>query len=146
MRRDYFTLEVRDETKPAVVLTFDGPSRLLDQRLTDADGSALDAEDVDVAFRYTSPVDAEDATGVFSLTNRLTGDFVLETNVAADPIVTLIDAAQSEDASDATNGCYEVAIEREEETVTYDKRTLLVYDTGGDLRREHSLIPGGVEL
>jgi hypothetical protein len=152
MRRDYFTLDVRhvdgeDDRKPVVGLDFDGPSGLLDERLTDESGSSLDASEIDVAFRYTTSVDADDADGVFSVTNRLTGAFILETNTDADPITRLIQTARSEEVADADGGRYEVEIRRQSgEKTVYDKRTLLVYDADGDLRREHSLIPSGVEL
>ncbi|MDG5776659.1 DUF5793 family protein [Haloarculaceae archaeon H-GB2-1] len=152
MRRDYFTLDVGhvaedDDRKPVVVLEFDGPTGLLDERLTDEEGASLDAGEVDVAFRYTTAEDATDAEGVFSVTNRLTGGFILETNTVAEPIMRFIQAARSDAAEEADGGRYEVVIHMQDgEEIVYDKRTLLVYDDEGDLRREHSLIPSGVEL
>lgn len=150
MRRDYVTLELRHVDRdgdrlPTAVLAYDGPSDLLEERLTDAGGEPLDRERVDVAFRLRT-VDG-DATGVFSLTNRLTGEFVVEVNADADSVRELVDAARRDDDPDDADGCYRVVVERDGETVAdYEKRTLLVYDDEGNLLRQRSLIPSGVEL
>jgi len=151
MRRDYFTLTVDgvddEQLKPSITLAFDGPSDMLAERLGGEGGAVLDESEVDVAFRYTTPVDDEDAEGVFSVTNRLTGEFILETNTAGTPVVALVEAARSDEAAEAEGGRYEIRIiDDGDEIAVYDKRTLLVYDTDGDLRRQHSLIPGSVEL
>jgi hypothetical protein len=149
MRRDYFTIDVRhteaSDGLPEVVLAFDGPSNLLEERLAAPSGeTTLSAEEIDVTFRYTTPIEADEPTGVLSLTDRLTGEFVLETNAAADTIKTVIEAAR--DRTDEAGVCYRVEINADEEVIAYEKATLLVYDADGDLRRECSLIPGGVEL
>jgi hypothetical protein len=151
MRRDYFTLEVDgvddEQRKPSVTLAFEGPSDMLAERLGREDGTVLDESEVDVAFRYTTPVDDDEAEGVFSVTNRLTGEFILETNTAGVSVTDLVEAARSDEAAEADGGRYVIHItDGGEEIAVYDKRTLLVYDTDGDLRRQHSLIPGGVEL
>jgi len=150
MRRDYVTLELRrvdrdGDRLPTAVLRYEGPSDLLEERLTDASGDSLDRERVDVAFRLQTADD--DATGVFSLTNRLTGEFVVEVNADAESVRELVDAARRDGDPDDADGCYRVVVERDGETVaSYEKRTLLVYDDGGSLLRQHSLIPSGVEL
>jgi hypothetical protein len=150
MRRDYVTLELRHVDRdgdhlPTAVLTYDGPSDLLEERLTDAVGEPLDRERVDVAFRLRTA--DGDTTGVFSLTNRLTGEFVVEVNVDAEPVRGLVDAARRDDDLDDADGCYRVVVERDGEAVAdYEKRTLLVYDDEGSLLRQRSLIPSGVEL
>lgn len=145
MRRDYFTLgleNVEDTTagQPTVHIEFDGPTDGVSQRLTPE-------RDVDVAFRFQTPVDEMDADGVFSVADRMTGEFILEVNVDATEILTLIDAARA--YGEATNGqeCYSVRVDHDGESVfETDKRTLLVYDNDGSLLRQHSLIPSGVEL
>jgi len=145
MRRDYFTLELRDiedaGDQPTVRIAFEGPSDAFDVRLTPE-------TDLDVAFRFQTAVDDDDATGVLALTDRITGDFVLEVNAKADVVLDLIDAAQAfgQSANDADGG-YNVIIEGpEEQVLDTEKRTLLVYDSDGSLLRKHSLIPSGVEL
>ncbi|MFB6142007.1 MAG: DUF5793 family protein [Halorientalis sp.] len=145
MKRDYFTLELADvddaENQPAIHITYEGPDGLGADDVT-TDGG------VDVAFRYRTPVDDPEASGVFGVTDRLTGDFILEVNADANTVERLVSAARDygETAPDA-DGWYRVVLAEDGETFFETaKRTLLVYDEGGDLRRKHSLIPSGVEL
>jgi len=152
MRRDYFTLDVTNvdgeaETAPVVRIDFDGPSEQLTDRLTDDEGNLLDASELDVAYRLHGPVNHEDTTGVVAVTNRVTGEFVLELNAEARDVVRFVDAARAygKTADTDTRFYVEVAIDGEPLT-EYEKSTLLVYDPDGGLLRQHSLIPSGVEL
>jgi len=100
MRRDYFTLELRDVgtdpvEQPTVHVEYDGPSDELETRLTPG-------TDLDLAFRFQTPVDDPDADGVLAITERLTGDFVLEVNADADAILDLVDAAKAYGQEGAT--------------------------------------------
>ncbi|WP_226005852.1 DUF5793 family protein [Natrinema salinisoli] len=156
MRREHFTLDVTNidwvETggepqKPAVSIDFTGPATLLRERLTGPDGNVLDASETDVALRLQGPL-GNDTTGVVSVTNRVTGEFILELNEDAEDVLQFIRAARGygEDAGD-DEGRYEVALTLDGDSfVTYDKGTFLVYDEEGSLLRQHSLIPSGVEL
>ena len=157
MRRDYFSLEVEnvdwvdgdgDPAKPAVTIDFEGPAASLEERFDDGEGGRLDAEQTDVAFRLQDSLEAEDATGVVSVTNRITGDFVLELNQDADDVLQFIRAARryGEGTADGDAG-YDVRVLIDgEEFLEYEKRTFLVYNDSGNLLRKHSLIPSGVEL
>jgi hypothetical protein len=140
MRRDHFTVATEPERDtPAVAVVFDGPGGTLTERLADEGVPA--AEDTDVALRLQGPVDDADTEGVLSLTRRLTGEYLLEANVDAADVLAVVSAAREGE------GTYTVRIERpEDETVVYEKETLLVYDEEGSLLRQHSLIPSGVEL
>jgi hypothetical protein len=156
MRRNDFTLDVGgvdwvedggEPEKPTVLIDFKGDADGLHDRLSGPDGGLLSADETDVAFRLLSDADAEDAEGVVSVTNRVTGDYVLELNADADDVFTFIRAARryGEDAGD--DGQYRVEVGVNGDPVaTYDKTTFLVYNQEGDLLRRHSLIPGGVEL
>ncbi len=143
MRRDYFTLTVRPRTgdgdsSPELVVTYEGPSDAFGSRVSSTD-NGLTGADVDVAFRYQ----ADSRDGVLSVTNRLTGEYILEVNTDIDSIEELVGAARAypDDSS------YVIRIERaEQSTITWEKETLLVYDADGNLVRERSLIPSGVEL
>jgi len=156
MRRDYFELDVsnvdwvdadEDPRKPTVRIDFHGPEELLRERLTGRDGDFLTAEETDVALRLTEPLDDEDASGVVGVTERLTGDFVLELNEDADDVFRFIRAAREYGQAESGDGRYRVEITIDGETVvTYEKTTFLVYDTDGNLLRGQSLIPSGVEL
>jgi len=148
MRRDYFTLTADTEpwktegsTLPTLAVTYDGPEGDLTARLT-ADGSLLTAPDVDVSYRRQPNAEGADS-GVLSLTARLTGEYLLEVDAAADTVDSLVEAAREVPGEEG----YRVRIERPDaDPITYDKRVLLVYDGDGNLERERSLIPSGVEL
>ncbi len=146
MRRDYFTLGLRNvddaaDGQPTVHVEYNGPSDAFETRLTSETA-------VDVAFRFQTPVDDTAPSGVFSIADRMTGEFVLEVNADATDILALIDAARAYgEATNDTTKEYSVRIERDGERLfETDKRTLLVYDQDGSLLRQHSLIPSGVEL
>lgn len=156
MRREHFTLDVDnvdwveaegEPQKPSVTIDFTGPATDLRERLTGPDGTLLDAGETDAALRLQGPL-GEETPGVVSVTNRVTGDFVLELNQDAEDVLRFIQAARSygEAATDDV-GRFAVAIRIDgEDVVTYDKETFLVYDDEGNLLRHHSLIPSGVEL
>ena len=156
MRRDYFSLEVRnvdwvnsnaEPARPTVTIDFEGPADPLQERLTDDTGSYLGSEDIDVAYRLQDPVDAADARGVVGLPRRLTGDFVLELNERADNVFDFLAAARRFGESRAAeDGEYAVEVDTGDRTITFRKQTFLVYDEEGNLLRNHSLIPSGVEL
>ncbi|WP_049971982.1 DUF5793 family protein [Haladaptatus cibarius] len=157
MRRDYFTLDVENidwadadgtPRKPTVIIDFEGPSSTLRERLTALDGDLLEADETDVTFRLQANLDDSDATGVVSVTNRTTGDFILELNEDAEDVLKFIRAARAYgDESDEADGRYHVDIAiNGEQVVEYDKSTFLVYNREGNLLRQHSLIPSGVEL
>lgn len=158
MRRDYFELDVDnvswvddsgDPEKPLVRIDFRGPRKELEGRLSDPSGTYLSAEQTDVAFRLQDALETSDAEGVVSVTNRITGDFVLELNQTADDVLTFIRAAREygHTAADSEDGRYRVEVSIDgDDVVTYEKQTFLVYDADGNLLRSHSLIPSGVEL
>ncbi len=140
MRRDHFTLTTTDlDSDPTLTLDYEGPAGNLTARLADAGGLPA-ADEVDAAFRLQGPAD-EDPQGVFSLTRRMTGEYLLEANANAGKIRVLVDAAREAD------GRYHVDIQRPGgDPVTFSKETLLVYDTEGNLLRGNSLIPSGVQM
>ncbi len=154
MRREYFDLHVSntdwvttegDPQKPTVVIDFDGPSEVLEARLAGSNG-LVDADETDVNYRFHE--DGPEGDGVLSITNRITGDFVLELNAESQGVLEFIRAARAygEAAADG-DGRYRVTVRLDdEELLTHDKSTFLVYNHEGNLVRQHSLIPGGVEL
>ena len=156
MRRDYFNLDVRNvdwvdgggtPAKPTVHIDFTGPASTLQRRLSGSNDTVLDSSETDVAFRLQSNIEDPDATGVVSITNRVTGDFVLELNQDAGSVIKFIRAAREYGKHAEDDSQYEATIYVDgREVATYEKRTLLVYDHEGNLLRQHSLIPSGVEL
>lgn len=143
MRRDYFEVECSgiDEPSsdpPVIAITYEGPDGLLADRLTATSGT-LDADELDVTYRLTND---GGETGVLSIANRLTGDFVLETNADPSTIGSLVGSV-----GDGDDTSYRIRItDSDGKSTIYEKEILLVYDGDGSLRRGESLIPGGVEL
>jgi myo-inositol-hexaphosphate 3-phosphohydrolase len=156
MRRDHFELAAENvdwvdagdrPAEPRVVIDFDGPRETLTERLTDAEGNLLEAGETDVTFRLQDSLDDPDATGVVSVTDRVTGDFLLELNARADDVLRFVRAAREYGQSTDDGGRYRVTLRIDGEPVaTYSKSTFLVYDANGSLLRSKSLIPSGVEL
>lgn len=157
MRRDYFTIHVNDvgwvdtdgtPAKPRLDITYEGPKDTLRSVFFENGTTSTGGENVDVGFRLRASIDNPDATGVLAITDRLTGDFLMEMNTDVEPMLDFIRAARryGEAVSDPS-GRYLIEIELDENhTITLDKRTFLVYNQDGSLLRQHSLIPSGVEL
>ncbi len=156
MRREHFTLDVSnvdwvetdgEPSKPSVSIDFTGPATELRTRLTGPSGDVLDATETDTALRLQEPL-GNDAVGVVSVTNRITGEYVLELNESAEDVLRFIRAARGYgEGTPDEEGRYEIEITFDGEPfATFDKRMFLVYDDEGNLLRQHSLIPSGVEL
>lgn len=156
MRRDYFTLQVRhaawidDETAepalPKLRITYEGPVTPLAELLRHPDGR-ITAEELDVTYRLQDPLEDPEAVGVLSLTNRQTGEYILEVNAPASTIVPFLRAARDYGTTIAeTDGRFRIELDIGDDRHTFDKRSLLVYNADGSLLRQHSLIPSGVEL
>lgn len=155
MRRDQFTMAVEnpDSRPPTLDIVYDGPAEELHERLR-ADERSLSADELDAAFRQLAPSGTEgddaDSTdeatdeGVFSLTYRLTGAYLLEVNVDVAAIRDVVAGARDVDDDDAR---YRIRIRRDDgDTTVYEMSALFVYDSDGELLRQRSLIPSGVEL
>mgnify|MGYP000303695803 CR=1 FL=1 len=170
MKREQFTVAVREETgPPSLDIAFDGPAEALSEQFGQGAGETVEEGDVDAAFRLVDRAETDEQWGVFSLTHRLTGSYLLEVNVQAAALSALVATARDDD------GTYRVRIARNdgesatgeaagndaddedlttgdanavatEDPIVYDLEALLVYDGNGDLLRERSLIPSGVEL
>ena len=156
MRRDYFTLNVDDVNwvensgeprQPSVTIDFHGPADDLRERFETEKGTLLDANETDVACRLQGAISDSDTEGVVSVTNRVTGDFIIELNEDADSILSFINAARKYGERKEGDGHYHVTVRLDGDVLTtYEKDTFLVYNEEGDLLRKHSLIPSGVEL
>lgn len=156
MRRDYFTLQVRavdwiegegEPRVPHLVIRYEGPPAPFIDGIT-RDDEPIPADEVDIAFRLQSPLEDPDATGVLSLTDRYTGEFILEVNATVDTMVRFIRAARRFGEMESVSGgryCVDIEVDSGE-SFEFEKRTLLVYHADGTLLTRHSLIPSGVEL
>jgi len=156
MRREHFDLDVdhvdwvdagNEPNQPRVRIDFHGSDSLRRDRLTGSDGELLAATETDVALRLQDDIDDPDARGVVGVTNRVTGEFILELNEASDDVLRFIRAAREYGRHGGGDGTDRVEISTDGTAlVTYEKSTFLVYDSEGSLLREESLIPSGVEL
>jgi hypothetical protein len=157
MRRDYFSVEIHntdrngaggdgEPQRPTLDIAFDGPQTALDDRLTDETGNRPSST-IDVTYRLLDSVEERDADGVIGVTDRHTGDFLLEANVGAESIFEFVRAAREYGAETEGSDRYRMCVTGENgEIVRHDKSTFLLYNDEGDLVRRHSLIPSGVEL
>jgi hypothetical protein len=156
MRREQFSLAVSDVAwveadaeprLPMVSIAFDGDRSTLRDRLEGADGEPLPADDVDLAVRLQRSAESGDAEAIIALTRRLTGDYVLELTAEPETVLTFTRAARRYGEANEDGPWYRTRILAGEDVVAdYEKETLLVYGPDGELLRQHSLIPGGVEL
>lgn len=149
MRREHFAVEVRDAEagQPVLAITYEGPAELLTKQLSDEGDDPFAADEIDAAYRLQDPLEESNAEGVFSLTHRLTGEYLIEVNVSASALLSMIQAVRdTADEEDVNGPSYRVSIDPDGESVTYDMDALFVYDVDGDLLRQRSLIPSGVEL
>jgi hypothetical protein len=163
MRRDYFSVEIRnadrggagedgestEPRRPTLDVAFDGPEAALDDRLADT-REDLPVPTLDIACRLLGPVDGPadgPADGVIGVTDRQTGDFLLEANVDGESVLEFVRAAREYGKDTDGTDRYRVRVTREgSEVLEQDKSTFLVYSDEGNLVRRHSLIPSGVEL
>lgn len=148
MRRDKFTVSVRTDAtgtdNPALDIEYTGETDTIAEQFTGDGGVRYETDEIDAAFRLQGPREKEDVTGVFSLTHRVTGDYLLEVNVDAERILDLVRIARD---TDDDTGSYHVHVEgTDADIVHHELDSLLVYDSDGNLLRQHSLIPSGVEL
>ncbi|QSG05189.1 DUF5793 family protein [Halapricum desulfuricans] len=140
MRREEFTTTVdTDDRIPRLTVQFAGTPETLRDRLAEY-GQPLDVSDLDVSYRHTST----DEPGVLSVSHRLTGEFAFEAPLEPSALRSLVAATSRREEGDR-NYCLRVE-PGDGDPVEFEKETLLVYDEDGNLDREHSLIPGGVEL
>jgi hypothetical protein len=134
MRRDYFDVTLRSGTAPELVVTYDGP----DGELSNHIQTVRTADDIDVAFRHRTA-----DSGVLSLTDRITGEFVLEATVSIETIDTVVSSAKQ--ASDSSEYALRLIADGTEQ-ITSHNQTLLVYSSDGDLLRDRSLVSESIEL
>lgn len=152
MRREQFEIDIHNASgagsePPTLRVTDRDPDGELRGRLRGADGDLRAADEIDVAYRFQSPIDADDAAGVLSVADRSTGAYVLEVATPAARIEGFVDAVERRAERTGEDRAYRLRIRAGERTLaTYRKGLLLVYAKDGTLLRHRSLIPAGIEL
>lgn len=155
MRRETVRLDVSnvawlsedgEPRQPTLTVTVtDGAADVRDRFQTRGEAT-IDASDVDVTFRFREDEESG-RDGVMAITNRLTGEFLVESNVPASEVMEFVSAARryAERTDDAARYRARVVVD-DEPLADVEKRTLLVYSNDGELLRQRSLIPSGVEI
>lgn len=156
MRRESLTLTVSgvswvedgsDPRRPTLTVAFDGDPAALEAQLRDGVGDPLHAGSIDLAVRLHGLPDDPDARGVVAVADRVTGDYALEVDTVAADLLAFLEAARRFGEQTGEAERYHVRFVADGETVArYEKETLLVYGPDGQLLRQHSLIPNGVEI
>lgn len=156
MRREQFSLEVAnvawiesnaEPRLPTLTIEYEGDGEVLRERLRGANDNLATAGTADLAVRLQRSADSGEAEAVVALTHRLTGDYILE--VTATPAVVLSFTKAARRYGEAANGGPKYRarlVAGRDEVAVFEKETFLVYGPDGELLRQHSLIPGGVEL
>jgi hypothetical protein len=159
MRREDITLAVShagqvdsdgDPPQPTLSLLLEDDPESLSRRLESKDGNSLSASEIDVTVRLHADLQDPEATGVVAVTNGITGEYVLECNTDVETVIEFARAARRY-GEITDDELYRVELGAEDDAgettvAAYEKRTLLVYGESGELLREHSLIPSGVEI
>lgn len=151
MRRDYYSLTISEpdtsNQSPTIEITYEGPDEDLDSRLAPGN-TDLGGDEIDITYRLqTEQTNAEEPDGVFAVTNRLTGEYIVEVNVSSDAIFEFVTTTEKTNRGGPAEAQYRLII-RVDDTIRLDATvsTLLVYDVDGRILKQHSLIPSGVEL
>lgn len=156
MRREQFSLAITDVAwvdadaeprLPTVSIAFEGDPSVVKERLLAGTDEPTTAEDADLAVRLQRSADSGVAEAVIALTHRLTGDYILELTADPETVLTFTRAARQYGELTEGGPWYRARVLAGNEVVAaFEKETLLVYGPDGELLRQHSLIPGGVEL
>lgn len=156
MRREQFSLDFRDvawveeegtPVLPTMLVSVDLDESAIESRLRDPRGDWLAASEIDVSVRVQGAADLSDASGVVAVTNRVTGEYGFECNIDVGDFLQFVTAARRYGEQTEDPHRYQLKITTDDTDVaSYQKRTLLVYSNDGELLRQHSLIPSGVEI
>lgn len=139
--------EDTDPEQPVLSITFDGDQSSIKPRLTASDGDILDDQTIDISIRLQDAPENATPGGVIAVTNREIGEYIAEINVDMEEMLTFITAARRYGESTDDIARYATRINTDDGTIaSFEKRTLLVYSNDGELLRQHSLIPSGVEI
>lgn len=157
MHREQFTPNVSnvdwldedaDPRLPTFTVVFEGEAETLRQHVVGPGGEDLDSDETDVTARLHEQPEDPDAEAVVSVTNRVTGEYMLECNISVDELLSFLAAARryGERTDGSARYRVRVATPDGDRVFVHEKRTLLVYSDKGELLRGHSLIPSGVEI
>lgn len=159
MRREHFDLNISNVDwldsdgelqMPVLGIQYEGEASTLRSELapsTESDDSSIEPRAIDITVRLHGSPNDHHPNGVVAVTDRVTGEYILELNVDAEAVLTFITAARR--YGERTDGAARYAVHlvaTDGEAAMLEKQTLLVYGDDGELLRQYSLIPSGVEI
>lgn len=156
MRRDNFRLEVSnvawleegdEPQQPTLTIHASVDEAALRDHVAGSSDGPLFTDDVDLTYRFRGAADDAGVDGVVAIADRVTGEFHLEINAKGADVRRFVAAARRYAERTGETARYRVEVRIGEDSVAdIEKRTLLVYSSDGELLRQHSLIPSGVEI
>lgn len=156
MRHEDFRLEITNiswlntqegPVQPTLTIQYTGKRSTLRDHLYNPTGSPPAADEIDVTFRYQSPVSDSDTPGVLAVTSNVTGDYILELNTNAALVHDFVRAAQR--FVDETNHDSAYVLRLSTDTgilAVYEKTIFLIYAPDGTFLRHQSLVPNNIEM
>ena len=112
------------------------------EQLPDTGSGGDYPDEIDVSLQLHSAVDDMDARGTLALSDRTTGEYLIEMEVSAKRIFDFVLSVHQYADRVGDEGEYGVTFEAENGTaMEYIVEPLLVYKMDGDLYRPKSLIP-----
>lgn len=156
MHRDKLSARVGDiewfdtgqqPSKPTFIITFDGPASDLRSRFQRPGSEQYTPADIDIFYRPHPSARPAASSGVLGLSDGMTGDYLLELNLGSDVIETLVAAVRQYASAAEAGPRYSVELwAGDHQLGTFDKETLLVFNADGELVRQRSLPPDGLEI
>lgn len=132
---------------PVLHLRFDGHSEVMIDQLPDTGTGNEYPEDFDVSFQLQTSLDDSDANGVLAVSDRLTGEYLLELEVAAKQIFDFVRSVHQYADETGKEVQYIVSLDADNGTaMEYSKQVLITRMTDGGLYRSRSLIPTWVDI
>lgn len=133
--------------KPVLVIHFKGSDSELQDRLESPEAGRPYPNEIDITFRLRSHRDESDASGVLTISNRLTGEHMLEFETDAKPVFDFVHAVHRYADETGKEVQYYIDLKSDEGTGwDWEKQVLAVRASDGDLLRGRSLLPTWVEL
>jgi hypothetical protein len=130
---------------PCIQIQIDSPEEILIERLRAPDGEVYEPENVDVFYRHQA-VEPPIESGVLSLADRLTGEYILEIPTSPHLIEKLVYAVRQYGKRREVVPQFKIQIQtKERQLASFSKDTLLIYGADDVLLQERSLIPSGIE-
>jgi hypothetical protein len=133
--------------QPCININYGGPINHLEDQLQQPDGRRYTSSDFDVNYRFQETKHPESTGGVLSITDRISGEYILEADAYTDRIGTFIHAVNRYADVTGHTPQYRIVIQASENQVaSFEKNGFLVYSSEGQLLRDRSLIPDSVEI